>query len=182
MKPPFEPFAQGDFDSLCGVHAVINAIFGLCPEMTERHAEALFNRLITAIGDRRTNPLQVVWRGIDGSLVRHLLELAIEHVEQKYSIKLTHARLGGQRTSMDQLLETLKQRLEAGALAIIYLGGRGSHWTVAYKITVKKIGLLDSNGRESIRRKRCTLQASQKHHRLIRREIVVVSRLPQAVG
>jgi hypothetical protein len=183
MGRPFEPFAQGDFDSLCGVHAIINALYGLCPDMSDRHAEALFNRLIAAIAIRRSNPLQVVWRGMDGSLLRHLLELAIEYVEQKYSIKLTQSRIGQetQRLSLHQVIEALGQRLEAGALAIVLLGGRSSHWTVAYKVTSKKIRLLDSNDRRSIRRKHCTLAASRKHHRLVRREIVLVSKLPQAI-
>jgi hypothetical protein len=112
MGRPFEPFAQGDFDSLCGVHAIINALYGLCPDMSDRHAEALFNRLIAAIAIRRSNPLQVVWRGMDGSLLRHLLEIATEYVEQKYSVKVTHSRIGqeAQRLTLDQLLEALGQR------------------------------------------------------------------------
>jgi hypothetical protein len=183
MKPPFEPFAQGDFDSLCGIHAIINALFGLCPEMTDKHAERLFNRLITEVGTRHAKPLEVVWRGIDGPLLRHLLEIAVKDVIQKHSVKLSHVRFGqqSQRLSIERLLDTLKQRLEAGALAILLFDGESSHWTVAYKITAKKIGLLDSDGRRVIRRTRCTLKRARKH-RLIRREIVLISRLPQAIG
>jgi hypothetical protein len=183
MARPFEPFAQGDFDSLCGVHAIINALYSFCPEMSDRNTKALFNRLIAAIGARHPDPLSIVWRGMDGALLRHLLGIAIEYLDQKHSIKLTQSRLAQdtQRMSVDQLLEMLEQRFEAGALAIIFLGGKSSHWTVAYKISRKKITLLDSAGRRSIRRKRCTFKPSRRHHRLVRREIVLINRLPQAI-
>lgn len=72
MPRQIEPYWQGELDSLCGIHAIINALYLLFPDMKDREAQAPFDNLLAEVGRTRSDPLRITWKGMEPSLFRHL--------------------------------------------------------------------------------------------------------------
>ena len=62
------------------------------------------------------------------------------------------------RTSdLDALWAWLRRPVSPACVAVLGLGGRNSHWTVAVQVTPSQIRLFDSSRMGVLRRKRCTV-------------------------
>jgi hypothetical protein len=170
------PWQQGDLDGLCGVYTIINAVHYLCAGCGSAYAADLFRVLIKALRRRdAAHAATVVHRGIDGRTLRRLLTVATQYASLHLGVALEISKLPKRRThwSLASLWHALDQELAAGRVAILGLGGRHHHWTLAVSITARRLVVFDSDKLRHIRRRSCTV--GQARTRIsVRPELVIV--------
>ena len=174
---PFVPYRQGEFDGLCGMYAIINAISALAPELDQATARTLFRHLARHVQSIE-QPLPVVAYGMGGSSVRDLLRVAQRYVRKRLNVQIAMERPFRLRrdSRLGQLWDTLRSELDAEQVAIFAIEGVYAHWTVAYRLTPKRIRLLDSGHRQMLLRSRCTLRPTEVRFRIVPREIMLLRR------
>lgn len=179
MPRQIKPYRQGDLDGLCGLHAIINALYLLFPDMSKEQAHRLYRMLTKEIV--RVGGLKVIWRGIDPKLLRRLLPVAVASVtQQKRSAPVEVSRpFATGAIGLPDLVQTLRAKLGQGCLAIALVHDGNWHWTVIEKVTSKTIILFDSANLGAIRIENCTLEKSNKRYRLNAGHIVFLRRVQE---
>lgn len=155
-----QPLRQGDLDGLCGVYSTINAIRVLCPELSSTAADWLFSHLMHALPGLGAEPEVAVTNGIERRLLARLIRCAINYMTDEYEIGLTVSRLPKnlrQSTDLQQFWVWLRDRISPTSVAILGLGGRHDHWTVAVDVTAQQIKLFDSGEIKVLKRHNCTV-------------------------
>ena len=155
-----QPYRQGDLDGLCGVYSAVNAVRALCPEVDDDAASCIFEALLLALPKVDADPAATVSWGVGRRQLEHLLKKAIGYVGDELDIRLTVARLPDRlrkTRNLDALWGWLGRRVSPKCVAVLGLGGRHSHWTVAVQVTASQIRLFDSSRMGVLRRKRCTV-------------------------
>lgn len=174
MPRKIEPYWQGELDSLCGIHAIINACYSLFPDMKDREADRLFYKLLEEVGRKRSNPLRIAWRGIDGSLFRHLLLLAVNTTARKRAARIEISRpFAKSSPTLPALVRILRTHADEGGVATVLVRGKSSHWTVVNRVTQTKMKLFDSVGLERLRINQCALKPG-KRYRIHAHEIMLL--------
>lgn len=175
MRRQVKPYSQGSLDGLCGVHAIINALYVLFPDMKKKQAQKLFRTLIKEIV--RKGALKVIWRGMDGALLRHLVlraaDVMAEH--RSTSIKVSRPFASGP-VELVQLVDYLKTRIDHATIAIAMVRKELWHWTVIVRATDKTLFLFDSDGLNSVRTNSCSLRKADGRHRINARELLLLRR------
>ena len=157
VRPP-RPAMQGDLDGLCGVYSIVNAVqWALHSYSTDakvrrrlkllsyREQQALFDTLVTALGQRR--PLATfVTGGVSSLELTRLLRISRKWLTVHRNADLMFRRpFYGQRAiATRRVLAHLAEHLvEPGSAAIIALEG---DWTVVIGAASKRVRVLDSGG------------------------------------
>lgn len=178
--PPLEiePYRQGQLDSLCGIYAIINALFALCPEMDEHLAQALFRKLLRSLESHTEKPVGALYDGLSQEAVEALLAVAVREIRRELDarIKIKPSPSPLTSKSVGSFWEALRTRLDRGYVAIIGLSGADEHWTVAYAISDKLIRLLDSEDRRVLRRSRCTTYRGKTRVQLDPSAVILLKR------
>jgi hypothetical protein len=170
------PKQQGDLDGLCGVHAIINALYAQDPTLTNKQLARLFRTLLTRAAEHRPKPMKMLWEGIDPCLLRRLLRHASKQLASK-NVKFKHKRFKvKRRVTLDAALDALRGEIDSGWLVIASIEGRISHWTVIRRITQTRIYLLDSARGSFISIQSCTLKKTSQKYQLCLDEILLVRR------
>jgi hypothetical protein len=173
-----EPYRQGELDSLCGIYAVINALYALCPEMDEHLAEMLFRKLVTSLGKHVERPVGTLYDGLGQSAVEGLLAIGAEEIrrELEVRIKASAYKRPARTPSLGEFWEDLRSHVHRRQVAILGLSGADEHWTVAYAMSSKLIRLLDSAERHVLRRSRCTISRARSRYRIDPAAVILVKR------
>ena len=160
-----KPYRQGDLDGLCGVYSTVNAVRFLCPEIDGDTASCIFEALMNSLPKVEANPVSTVTWGVGRRQLAHLIKRAIAHVDDELDIRLTATRLPDrlrQTRNLDALWVWLGRRVSPKCVAVLGLGGRHSHWTVAVAVTPSQIRLFDSSTMGVLRRRHCTVGKAVK--------------------
>ena len=160
-----KPYRQGDLDGLCGLYCLVNAVRVLCPEMDGEAAAALFEHLLQSLRLAGVKPVEAITCGVDVGPHSQLIKRAVQYVNDEYDIELTARRLRKSvrdAPHINRLWRELAARLSPNCVAILGLGGRHSHWTVAVRASRRQIRLYDSSEMGVLRRGRCTVGAATR--------------------
>ena len=162
---PRKPYRQGDLDGLCGLYSTVNAFRALCPELDDEAVSVLFATLIGHLPKVGADPALVVTGGVGRGELQRLIIKARTYMLEELDIALKVTRLpkGLRRDGdLDMVWGTLAKRLSPTCVAILGLGGRHSHWTVATGATRQQIRLYDSSRMGVLKRRRCTVGRASK--------------------
>jgi hypothetical protein len=173
------PYRQGDLDGLCGVYSIINAARALCTEIDANGATWLFGRLMQSLRKAGPKPSYAVATGIGRGALIALLRDAMACIEHEYGVTLTARRLPEaqrQIRRLDDLWQTLADAISPTSVAVLGLGGKNSHWTVAVKISAKQIKLFDSSRMGVLRRADCSIREIATHTAIAPAYVIVVTR------
>ena len=176
-----QPYEQGDLDGLCGVYTIINAIHVLNLDLTRPKARRLFAFLLRSLRPYDRSPTPIAAKGITHEPFLGLIRCAGHFTHDNLGGQLVvwrHPKAEGQRWTIGRLWRLLEDRLGLGAIAVIGLGGRYQHWTLAVKVTPRTIRLIDSDGLKLLRRAECGAsdRTTTTARHVIRREDVVFLR------
>ena len=173
-----EPFRQGELDSLCGIYAIINALYALCPEMDGELAEALFRKLVGALSQHVERPIGTLYDGLGQAAVEGLLGIAATEVRRELEIrvKVVTYTPPAPRPSLGEFWKDLRSHVHRRQVAILGLSGVHEHWTVGYAVTEKLIRLLDSDEHHVLRRSRCTVSRARTRFRIDPAAVILVKR------
>lgn len=186
-----EPAYQGEYDGLCGVYAIINAIRLLCPELDDQTTKQLFKRLLATLHKREADPVAPVWRGMRMPTLKRLAKEAGRFMRAEYGISLKTRRWGRKKRkaiiTLPLLWRSLEKELSRQRVPIIGFGGRIQHWSVAQGLTSKLVRLCDSMAMNAIRRKSCRLPRNGKgfdsaRYLLFASQILFIERVPEKEG
>jgi hypothetical protein len=86
--------------------------------------------------------------------------VAIVYMAEFYEIPLTATRLPKhvrQTKALRKFWQALDSSISPGRVAVLGLGGRDSHWTVAVGVTAHQIRLFDSGRLSVLRRSQCAV-------------------------
>ena len=158
-----KPYRQGDLDGLCGLYCLVNAVRALCPEMDREAAAALFEHLLQSLRRTGVKPIEAITCGVDVGPHSQLIKRAIQYVNDEFDIELTARRLPKpvrRSPQLSRLWRELAARLSPTCVAILGLGGRYEHWTVAVRASTRQIRLYDSSEMGVLRRGHCTVGAA----------------------
>ena len=153
------PFRQGDLDGLCGVYAIVNAMRLLCPKLDRAKAERLFEALLRELPQGRTDcGPAAICHGVSRGCLRRMITVTRRQVRQEFGVAIRLECLGNAASRIDApirlewLWATLAEKFDTGAIAIVGIGGRHNHWSVAMTITPRMLWLADSSGMQAVRR------------------------------
>ena len=159
------PFLQGGLDGLCGVYSIVNAVRVLCPELDNEVFEILFDHLMQSMKKAGAEPSLTITGGIGQRVLAALLKEALTDVDAEYDINLTCRRLPKKlrrTTSLGGLYRRLEATLSPTCVAVLGMGGRHCHWTIAVSATQHRIRLFDSTRMSVLRRRDCTVGKAVK--------------------
>ncbi len=170
-------YQQGDLDSLCGLYALINALWYLF-QLNEDHCRALFAAMIKALHRRCRRPHHPILWGMSFSTLKGLIEAAqtCKVLDGAQTFQARPLRLSRDQRNLPQLWSGLSQELTPTCVAVIGISGAADHWCVVYRVTAKTLWLLDSSGQTRIYRSRCTVRSSRTRYCLEAGEILLIER------
>jgi hypothetical protein len=162
MAPTPRPALQGELDGLCGVYAVVNAIQWVLhtghaaanasrnvKRLTKCERQALFDKLVTALGEKR--PLaKFVTGGISSVELTRLLNIGREWVARHRNAVVLFRRpfYRKQGPTRPRVVTLLTEHLAApGSAVIVAVAPPLAHWTVITGVSKKRIRLHDSGYR-----------------------------------
>ena len=178
-RPAIKPMRQGDLDGLCGVYSVVNAMRALCAEVDADTASDMFDILIQALPKAGAEPAVVVAGGVGRRQLAHLIKVAVRYVFDEHDIRLTVRRLPKRlrrAVGLQVLWHTLATAISPSCVAVLGLGGRTSHWTVAVRVTSQQIRLLDSSDMGVLRRRKCTAGKAASRYEISPVHVFVITR------
>lgn len=164
MSRKIKPYMQGEFDSLCGIHAIINALYLLLPDMKWKEADLLFVKLMEEVERKQELPLRVIYDGTSPTLLRHLVSYTAKFLARDRSVSLDVERpFRSSQVELGGLIARLREHVSEGGVAIIHMREDEPHLTVVNKVTGKSIHLFDSCGFKRIRIKQCALKPGKRY-------------------
>ena len=175
-----KPFRQGDLDGLCGLYCLVNAVRVLCPELDREAAAALFEHLLQSLRLAGVKPIEAITCGVDVGPHNQLIKRAVQYVNDEFDIELAARRLRKSvrdTPHINRLWRELAARLSPTCVAILGLGGRYEHWTVAVKASTRQIRLYDSSKMGVLRRGHCTVRGALRRTLIEPRCVVFIKRL-----
>lgn len=119
-------------------------------------------------------------RGLGRRALATLADAASAHLASAAGVEIETAWLPhphGVAARLPVIWRTLSSRIGPRCIAIIGLGGRISHWTVAVEITDRQMRLLDSDGMSVLRREQCTPRPGSRHYKIEPRFVLLMRRM-----
>lgn len=148
MSSNLEPFQQGEFDGLCAVYSVINAIrlvISARRRLTYPECCLLFKSAIQYIDDKG-NLAEVMTKGTNFifwfGIQRHLCKVASEMTGIR--IKIVRPFKSSKGVTLEQLKSQTLLYLNQGNVCLLALAGSYKHYTVIRRATHSRIWLFDS--------------------------------------
>lgn len=152
---------QGQYDGLCGVYSIVNAVGALTKTAGKDRdrRKALFDIVCGQLNEDRLL-LSAVTGGISAgdydSFIRHALR-AIER-ETGIGVDMTTPFRDGQ-VSADAFYDGLVAHIgtQGRSLVVLWVSGGWDHWTVVRSLSEARVNLIDSDGRDHLTRKFCSV-------------------------
>lgn len=165
-----EPATQGDYDGLCGVYCIINAIqIVLAPhrELRREEIRALFTAAISFLAQHGSLPealASCVSERVWPKLAERMVAEAQAIVER--AIRVERQRLS-KDASVDEALYRIEGMIVAGKAPCVFLRGKYRHYSVISGYTPVSLKLFDSFGHHWVLRRACGTTSTQVSlHRL----------------
>lgn len=181
-----EPVSQGDYDGLCGLYCIINAIrLVAAPYRELEHEEVrhLFKAGVAFLAKRGSLPSAVhsaVRKSVWPSLAKRMAKVA--SALDGIRIELAWPLAPGSAAA-DSVL-TLERLITSGQAPMIFMRGKYRHYTVISGYTPASFKLFDSFGYHWVRRSSCSLGNSDRPtlHRFHIESLIAVSASRDASG
>ena len=182
-----QPYQQGDFDGLCGLYAIINAI-RLVVRPSHKAGEDFCCDLFYALlryASRHIALKTLINHGTPQWLMRVLLKWACAYVERRTALKpeVTQPFLGQGQSPFDTVMAATRTMLaQRHSAFIVELGGVHSHWTVIQAMSKAQVHLFDSSGLKLINMSDLRMNYDKTwprtRHVVVARSVFMLSRHP----
>jgi hypothetical protein len=163
------PLRQGQFDNLCGLYSILNAIRLVHWPTLELHAHRsrkLFQHGICAL-EREGLLHDVLKQGMDEKTWTWLGDTVLAEASKLTGISLRRLPIleKVKKTDIDAALAIIDRHTRKGQPVLAELGGGYNHYTVIVGMTANKLQLFDSYGYRWIAAASCELD----HRRAVAR-------------
>lgn len=173
-----EPATQGDYDGLCALYCIVNAIrLVMAPhrELTREEGRALFRagvRFLERQSALTEATLYCVNEWVWPKLAKRLVAKAQEAAERP--IVFEHAPLS-EDAPIHRTLHRIEGMIASGKAPCVFLRGRTRHYTVISGYTPLSLKLFDSFGYHWVLRRSCGTQTPRSVHRFHVQSILTVA-------
>lgn len=165
-----QPLGQGDYDGLCGLYSIINAIrLAAAPNriLSHKHSQRLF-----LTGLRYLEQRDLLHRAVSGSIERRrwlsLTELLRREARQNCDLSLRYEWPfeAAEETQSAEVLEAIQQTVVQRKAVMAFLRGKYRHYSVISGYTPFSLTLFDSYGYRRLRKTSCVATAIEpaRHH------------------
>ena len=174
-----EPVSQGDYDGLCGLYCIINAIrLVVAPYRDLSHGDVaqLFKAGVKFLDRRGSLPTAVhsaVGKAAWPLLAEHVADAA--HKLGRFRIDLSQPITS--RSANSAVIRGLERLITSGQAPMVFMRGKYRHYTVISGYTPASFKLFDSFGYHWVRRSSCNLAKTDKRtlHRFHIDSLIAVS-------
>jgi hypothetical protein len=152
---------QGQYDGLCGVYSIVNAVGELTKtsEKDQDRRKALFDIVCGQLNEDRLL-LSAVTGGISAGDYDVFIRRALEAIEAETGIGIDVATpFRGGQFATDAFYDGLVAHIgtQGRSLVVLWVSGGWDHWTVVRSISEARVNLIDSDGRDHLPRKSCSV-------------------------
>jgi hypothetical protein len=152
-----KPWLQGQFDGLCGLYALLNAVRCLDPSFDEHAATDMFAELTRR---HRSEVSEAVGEGLGYETLCDIAETLRTLLAPRVRLKLTRPFVDETFDDAREYLHALRPMLrKGGCVAIVGLGSPLDHWTVITSVGRSTLRLADSRGHARLPRANLSLNA-----------------------
>lgn len=162
-----QPYRQGQFDTLCGLYSVINAIrLAVYPErsFTKYHSRIMMEEGLKYLDRRKTRLLSALTEGMSNrlrlALANHVIKFASE--EWGVGLKTSIPNIERRDISRAVIVSFIKDNLHSGNPVCINLMGHHQHYTVICGYNQRSFFLYDSDGLTSVHRLLVSILSDKK--------------------
>lgn len=165
-------FIQGEFDGLCGLYAVINALTllpGVDNLLTYSQCETLFKLGVSFLEERNILGLGVRW-GVGPPSWRDLVDHVIAAARQQCSRPISVLRhfVHAPSVTLGGFIDAAEFAVRNKQPVLIQLRGQHSHYTVISGFTPTRLLLHDSFGHAWLNKAACTTNdVDVSRHRIV---------------
>ncbi|MFK8034436.1 MAG: hypothetical protein AB8B94_09865 [Hyphomicrobiales bacterium] len=146
-----EPVFQGEFDGLCGVYAIINAIRKLYPKRFSPSCQSAMFELLTDYAIKEQGNLSILTSGIGLRELKQLIKVAVEDLKEEKGFRIRVDQPWRLKSNKALYVEEIKHLLDQPNVSILIgIDNPYKHWTVMNCYNDDDLELLDSTGHEDI--------------------------------
>jgi hypothetical protein len=149
-----EPISQGDYDGLCSLYAIINAIrLVVAPgtELSDDQGKALFKAGISFLAKQGEVP-KAVHSGIGEATWPQLAQHVTRQAAELRVSVLLEQPLANEHMSAALIARTIEQLITAGKAPVLFMRGKYRHYSVISGYSPFSFKLFDSFGYRWVRR------------------------------
>lgn len=176
-----EPVTQGDYDGLCGLYCIINAIrVVMAPRRDLKHEEvrALFRAGVRFLARQGSLP-EAVHSCVDERVWPELAKRIVARAQRMSDcpILLERPRLS-KEAPVHETLRRIEKMITSGKAPCVFLRGRYRHYSVISGYTPVSLKLFDSFGYHWVRRSSCGIPGTPTSlHRLHLQSLIALTAL-----
>lgn len=152
-----EPLHQGDYDGLCGLYCIINAVrLVLAPhhDLTDEEVRSLFWTGVRYL-DSEGSLSKALRLSVGRRLWPKLAERIRSRAEQITNIRIVFDRPKEALATPEEALAAIETMIVAKQAPMVFMRGKYRHYSVVCGYTLKSLRLFDSYGYQWVRRASC---------------------------
>jgi hypothetical protein len=159
-----EPVSQGDYDGLCGLYCIINAIRLVAApyeDLNHEQVRSLFKTGVDFLAERGTLSAAVqsavgeaTWPYLAERVARVTRDLGSVRVELAWPLNPSASRA--------EIVETIERLITSGKAPMVFMRGKYRHYSVISGYTPASFKLFDSFGYHWVRRSSCSIARGEK--------------------
>jgi hypothetical protein len=159
-----KPYEQGALSSLCGIYSIVNAM-RIIRGINNDESKELFAQIVYYLEDSKSFAVSLI-SGISVTVMGSIFKDVIgDRMNRSIPFqKQPNVKIGQFWTEMKRFLDEGRTQGEKRVI-LLSLGGEHDHWTIAHKITKKRIILFDSIGLRHLDRRNCTTREAPSGRR-----------------
>jgi len=159
-----KPYEQGALSSLCGIYSIVNAM-RIIRSLNNDESKAVFEEIVYYLENSKSFAVSLI-SGISVTVIGSIFKDVIQD-RMNRSIpfqKQPDVRIGQFWTEMKKFIDEGRAEEEKRVI-LLSLGGQHDHWTIAHRITKKRVILFDSIGLRYLDRRNCTTREAPSGRR-----------------
>ena len=175
-----QPICQGDYDGLCGLYCILNAIRLVAAPyriLNHKESQTLFVTGVRFLDTAGILPKAVCW-SIEKRRWHRLADVMRREARRSLGLTLhfDNPFANGQGVATAEALEAIERMIGQHKAIMVFVRGAYRHYTVIAGYTPESFKLFDSYGYRWIRKACCTTDPDEKaRHQLHIESMIVVS-------
>jgi hypothetical protein len=154
-----KPYEQGALGSLCGIYSIVNAM-RIIRGLNNDESKELFAQIVYYLENSKSFAVSLI-SGISVTVMGSIFK---DVIGDRMNRKQPNVKIGQFWTEMKRFLDEGRTQGKKRVI-LLSLGGEHDHWTIAHKITKKRIILFDSIGLRHLDRRNCTTREAPSGRR-----------------
>lgn len=173
-----EPATQGDYDGLCGLYSILNAVCLVAApqnELSHDEVRLLFQSGVAYLA-RQGSLTKAVHTGIAQQACLKLARHVARAAQKKLCLHIMLEQpFPNAQLPVDEAMRMIEGLITSGKAPVVFMRGKYRHYSVISGFTKLSLRLFDSFDNHWVRRKSCGFGEGSARHRLHLPSLIAVS-------